>query len=106
MLKDKKPKTRGLGKLNKSVKEAVEFAFTNVGQEKYLVWLSREHPACFVSLLNKCIPQTALVSVEHTLVSLAGAMLDAQARLEPINELPLIDITPETPKPLKVKDSG
>tara|TARA_R110000751_G_scaffold291097_2_gene397902 strand:- start:55 stop:357 length:303 start_codon:yes stop_codon:yes gene_type:complete len=84
-------------KLTLAVKDAVERAFEKVGGEEYLVWLSREHPQSFVTLISKCIPQQAVLSVEHS-VDLGAAMLLAHQRLDQLNEKKVIDITPETEK--------
>ena len=96
MLKQEKPKTRGAGRLSKSVKEAVEFAFTKVNNEGYLIWLSREHPAAFCSLIGKCIPATVALDVKHTF-DLGAAMLTAQDGLTRLNNADVINVTPDKP---------
>jgi hypothetical protein len=73
-----------VNKLTKTVKEAVEHAFTKVNDENYLIWLSREHPAAFCSLVSKCIPTAVAVDIKHTL-DLGAAMLEASQRLQQFN---------------------
>ena len=110
MLADEKPKTRGKGRINKAVKEAVERAFSKVNDnDEYLIWLSKEHPPAFVSLIARCIPAAVAVSVTHQF-DLGEAMqiaannaqrLNAPDTPNTIEHNPISDnMTDETSKPL------
>ena len=76
-----------VNRLTKTVKEAVEFAFTKVNEENYLIWLSREHPNAFVSLVSKCIPQQATLSVQNTVIDLAAMMEQANINADRLARL-------------------
>jgi hypothetical protein len=102
-------RTKGAkNKITIAVKDAVENAFTTVNDGgKYLVWLSKEHPAAFVSLVGKCIPAAVAVSVTLQF-DLLSAMNEANNNAQRLNDTSnTIDVTPEplnTPKPLITKD--
>ncbi len=77
-----KVKTRGPGRLNKSVKEAVEYAFNKVNNGgDYLLKVANDDPKTFLALVAKCIPTAVAVDVKHT-IDLAGAMLASQQQLK------------------------
>jgi hypothetical protein len=55
--------TRGRGrpkgspnKLTRTIKEAIEAAFSAVGGEKYLARMAEQQPVAFMSLLGKVLP--------------------------------------------------
>ena len=101
-------RTKGAkNKITIAVKDAVENAFTTVNDGgKYLVWLSKEHPAAFVSLVGKCIPAAVAVSVTHQF-DLLDAMNEAAKNQQRLNAPVTIDAIPETPtthKPLITKE--
>ena len=84
------PRQKGSqNKITKDVKDAVERAFSRVnGGGEYLIWLSREHPACFVALVSKCIPATVAVDVRLAF-DLGSEMLEANNRLRVISDNPI-----------------
>lgn len=49
-------------KLTKTVKEAIEVAFDEIGGPAYLVKMSKEQPTAFLTLLGKIIP----TQLQHT----------------------------------------
>ena len=52
-----------VNKLTKTVKEAIEMAFNNVGAHEYLEKMAAEQPVAFMSLLGKVIPQQVQATV-------------------------------------------
>jgi hypothetical protein len=101
---EKKKKTRGKSKLSKDMKEILHLAFERAGGVNYLVKQADAEPKAFMALIGRLVPAAVAIDVNINSVSLLAAMETAQARLEPTNNKPMIDITPETPKPLKVKE--
>lgn len=100
------PRRKGSqNKLTVLVKDAVENVFSTVNEGGvYLTWLSKEHPAAFVSLVGKCIPQAVAIDVKHTF-DLGAEMLAAQANLERLSspDTPItIDHQPNTVQPTSV----
>ena len=92
-------------KMTIAIKDAVERCFGQVNvNNEYLLDLAKNEKALFNQLIIRCIPAAVAVDVSVNLVSLSAAMESAAARLEPTNNKPMIDITPKTPKPLKVKE--
>tara|TARA_R110000850_G_C9837114_1_gene453927 strand:+ start:228 stop:593 length:366 start_codon:yes stop_codon:yes gene_type:complete len=91
----KQVKTRGDGKLNRAVKEAVEFAFNKVNgsNSQGLIELSKSNPAIFYSLVAKCIPAAVAVSVTHQF-DLGEAMMIASERAARLNK-------PDTPNTIE-----
>ena len=57
-----------------------------VDEKQYLERLSTEHPAVYISLVNKVIPAEVNVSVEHHVLDLGLAMKEAGQRLALFNE--------------------
>lgn len=56
-----RPKTGGrqagtCNKLTRTIKEAIEVAFEDVGGPKYLATMAIEQPAAFMTLLGKVLP--------------------------------------------------
>ena len=80
------PRKRGKNKLTIAVKEAVEHAFNKVNGEGYLVWLSKENPSAFCSLVSKCIPQQVAVDVGITVIDLGSALAASRANLERLTQ--------------------
>lgn len=98
-------RTKGaIGKLNRDMKEILHLAFERAGGVDYLVKQADAEPKAFMALIGRLVPAAVAIDVNINSVSLLAAMETAQARLEPTKDTPLIDITPETPKPLKVKE--
>ncbi len=59
--------------------------------KKYLTVLSRDHPASYVALVSKVIPQQAQIEITAHAVDLGAAMLEASTRLAEFNALLTID---------------
>jgi hypothetical protein len=55
-------------KLTKTVKEAIEIAFNNVGGHKYLERMADKEPKAFLALLGKVIPQQINANVQAALL--------------------------------------
>ena len=51
-------------KLTKTIKEAIEVAFDEVGGPAYLVQMAREQPAAFMTLLGKVLPTQVEATVD------------------------------------------
>mgnify|MGYP005646676995 FL=1 len=91
-------------KTTKDMKDILHLAFDRAGGVDYLVKQADAEPKAFMALIGRLVPAAVAIDVNINSVSLLAAMETAQARLEPTKEPPMIDITPETPKPLKVKE--
>jgi len=78
--------------LTVDVKEALIRAFYKGGSEKYLLNLMFQHPSVFASLLGKLIPVEVSAQINHNLIDLGAAMIEAQKRTE---QKQMIDITPD-----------
>ena len=53
-----------LNKVTAILKAAVAESFEQLGGADYLVWLGREHPRAYVTLLAKCIPSHLRAELE------------------------------------------
>ena len=93
-------RTRGKGRMTVAIKDAVEIAFgkKNKGGH-YLAWLADEHPAVFVNLVCRCIPQAIQVDVHNHAVNLGLEMRKAAEALARLNHPTMIDVTPDTVPP-------
>ena len=91
-----KPRTRGKGRMTLAIKDSVEVAFGKANKGgRYLAFLAKEHPAVFVTLVAKCIPQAVNVDVHHHAVNLGLEMRRAADALDRLNHAPaMIDVTP------------
>lgn len=76
----RKPPAAGKGrpkgavnKLTKTIREAVELSFAQVGGAKYLAQMAVEQPVAYMTLLGKVLPQ----QMEHSGSINLGAALDA-----------------------------
>jgi hypothetical protein len=80
---------------------AYHFAHLNAGphDKQYLTRLANEHPASYVALVSKVIPQQAQIEIQHNAVDLGAAMLEATQRLAAFNEALTIDHQPVVPVP-------
>jgi len=88
-----------------TIRNTIAMHFLRISRDKsYLTRLANEHPAAYVSLVAKCVPQQAHVEVTHHAVDLGAAMLAAEQNLRALNERAermLIDVTPD-----EVPDAG
>ena len=97
-----RPRVRGPGRMGAHVKDAVELAFKKQNRGgRYLEMLATEHPAVFVSLLARCIPQAVAVDVNHHVLNLGVEMARASERLSRLNAVPVLEhiSSPDTPSP-------
>ena len=97
-----RPRVRGPGRMGAHVKDAVELAFKKQNRGgRYLEMLATEHPAVFVSLLARCIPQAVAVDVNHHVLNLGVEMARASERLSRLNAAPILEhiSSPDTPSP-------
>ena len=95
-----RPRTRGKGRMTVAIKDAVEIAFGKKNQGgHYLAWLADEHPAVFVNLVSRCIPQAVAIDIHTTIVDLGSEMRIAAETLARLNRPPMIDVTPDTVTP-------
>jgi hypothetical protein len=95
-----RPRTRGKGRMNVAIKDAIEAAFGRANRGgRYLEWLAAEHPAVFVNLVCRCLPQSIQVDVHNHAVNLGLEMRLAAETLARLNHPPMIDVTPDTDTP-------
>jgi hypothetical protein len=70
-------------KLTKTVKEAIEAAFDQVGGPDYLAEMAREQPVAFMTLLGKILPQQVNMNAKgeglKIIIERAGAKTPSQA---------------------------
>ena len=82
-----------------TIRNTIAMHFLRISRDtSYLTRLANEHPAAYVSLVSKCVPQQAHVEVTHHAVDLGSAMLAAERNLRALNERAegmLIDVTPD-----------
>ena len=72
------------------VKDALLRSFHRGGADRWLLKLMMEEPKAYAALLGKCIPLEVAATINHALVDLGAAMIEAQRRVDQ----PLIDVTP------------
>lgn len=75
-------------KLTRTIKEAIEDAFEEVGAAKYLAQMAKEQPAAFLTLLGKVLPTQVNAKVEgqqgyHFVIETVGP--NAEADQPPTN---------------------
>lgn len=63
-------------KLTRTIKEAIEVAFEEVGGAKYLAKMANEKPAAFMTLLGKILPTQVDATLTGNLGLLPGAIVD------------------------------
>jgi len=72
--------------------------FHDACKRGFLNTLEREQPQAYCSLVSRVIPKQMEIAVEHHVIDLGAAMLEASARLERAQAtLNMIDVTPATP---------
>lgn len=98
----KLPGQRGPGKFNKDMKDCIYRAFHELGGKQYLVDVGKDDPKTFLGLVAKVIPAELQVS-GSVLIDLGQQMIEAQQRLDAPT---VIDVTPEQPNTLKLKDTS
>ena len=102
-----RPRTRGKGRMTLAIKDAVEVAFGKKNQGgHYLAWLADEHPAVFVNLVCRCIPQAVAMNIHTTIVDLGSEMRLAAETLERLHRTPLVDVTPDKVAPVTTQVTG
>ena len=96
-----RPRTRGKGRMTLAIKDSVEIAFGRANKGgRYLAWLAAEHPAVFISLVSRCIPQAVAVDINIHALDLGQEMHKAAATLARLNDRALmIDVVAEPDSP-------
>ena len=79
-------------KFKGDVKAALLKSFHAGGSDRWLLKLMFSDPKAYASLLGKLVPIEVAATVNHTLIDLGAAMIEAQKRTE---QKQMIDITPE-----------
>ena len=88
-------------KFKGDVKAALLKSFHAGGSDRWLLKLMFSDPKAYASLLGRCIPVEVAATVNHNLVNLGEAMIEAQKRTE---QKQMIDITPEPAEIATVDD--
>ena len=78
------------GKISGDVRDALLKAFHRGGADRWLSRLMVEDVKSFCSLLSRCVPVEVAATINHNLVDLGAAMIEAQRRVDQ----PMIDVTP------------
>ena len=74
--------------------------FHDACKRGFLNTLEREQPQAYCSLVSRVIPKQMEIAVEHHVIDIGAAMLEASARLERAQAtLNMIDVTPTTSDP-------